>query len=132
MSTVESRTVVSRIEQPVARVYGFLARPENFALWASGLVGSLRRENDTWHADGPGGGVTIRFTPPNDFGICDHTVRLANGQEVRVPMRVIANGDGSEVQLTIFRQPDMDDRTFGRDTDWVSRDLKALRRLLEE
>jgi hypothetical protein len=132
LTTVESRTVVTRIEQPFARVYGFLAKPENFVLWASGLAGSLHRENETWKADGPSGPVTIRFTPPNEFGIADHTVVLADGRGVVVPMRVLANGDGSEVHLTLFRLPEMDDRTFARDADWVSRDLKALRRLLEE
>lgn len=132
MTTVESRTIVMRIEQPFSRVYGFLAKPENFAIWASGLAGSLRREGDEWAATGPDGPVRIRFTPPNGFGIVDHTVRLANGTEVTMPMRVIANGDGSEVLFTLFRTADMDDRAFLRDADWVSRDLTALRRHLED
>lgn len=132
MSTVDSRTIVMRIEQPFERVYGFLVKPENFALWASGLADTLHRDGETWVANGPDGPVTIRFTPPNAFGIVDHTVTLPDDKEISLPMRVIANGDGSEVLFTLFRRPEMDDRAFQRDADWVSRDLRTLRRHLED
>jgi hypothetical protein len=46
-------------------------------------------------------------------------------------MRVIANGTGSEVLLTLFRLPDMTVEAFARDAEWVERDLKALKELLE-
>jgi hypothetical protein len=44
-------------------------------------------------------------------------------------MRIIRNGDGAEVQLTLFRQPDMSDAAFAADAQWVTRDLQALRAL---
>ena len=46
-------------------------------------------------------------------------------------MRIIQNGDGAEVMLTLFRQPDMDDERFSADTKWVVRDLKRLKELSE-
>jgi hypothetical protein len=46
-------------------------------------------------------------------------------------MRVIANGTGSEVLFTLFRLPDMTAEAFARDAEWVERDLKALKALLE-
>jgi hypothetical protein len=51
------------------------------------------------------------------------------GVEVYVPLRVVANGDGSE--LTLFRQPQMSDDKFEADTEWVQRDLATLKQLLE-
>lgn len=35
------------------------------------------------------------------------------------PLRAVANGDGSEVSLTLFQRPGMDDARFAADIDWV-------------
>jgi hypothetical protein len=56
---------------------------------------------------------------------------VAPGVEVYVPLRVVANGDGSELTLTLFRQPQMSDDKFEADSEWVQRDLATLKRLLE-
>jgi len=106
--------------------------PENFPRWASGLARSLKKANGEWIGDTPAGPVKIRFTARNDFGILDHHVAVSDGGEIYVPMRVIANGTGSEVMFTLFRLPDMSDEAFGRDAEWVARDLNALKALLEE
>jgi hypothetical protein len=60
-------------------------------------------------ADTPEGPVKIRFTERNDFGILDHHVVVRPGVDIYIPMRVIANGTGSEVIFTLFRLPDMTD-----------------------
>ncbi len=51
---------------------------------------------------------------------------LPDGLTVRVPMRVVANGDGSEAIFTIFRLPGVDDAAFAADIGGVERDLAAL------
>jgi hypothetical protein len=129
--TLPSRTLSVRIERAFADVHDFLARPENFAKWASGLGDSLRAADGGWTAETPLGEVSIAFTPRNAFGVLDHRVTLPKGAVVEVPMRVIANGRGSEVLFTLFRQPDMTDETFAADATWVERDLARLKVLLE-
>lgn len=114
-------------------LYERIWRPEFFARWASGLAESgLRRSGEHWVADGPEGPVRIRFTRHNDHGVMDHFVDTGDGNEIHIPLRVIANGEGAEVMLTLFRQPDMDDERFAADAKWVNRDLNALRRLIME
>ncbi|WP_251007720.1 hypothetical protein [Sphingobium sp. BHU LFT2] len=71
--------------------------------------------------------MTIRFTPHNDHGVMDHFVGTGDGQEVHVPLRVIANGEGAEVMLTLSHQPGMTDEDFARDAKWITRDLRALK-----
>lgn len=56
----------------------------------------------------------------------DHWVELA---DVYVPLRVIANGEGAEMQLTLFRLPGMTSDKFEEDAEWVRRDLDALKSL---
>ena len=65
------------------------------------------------------GTVGLRFTPSNEYGVLDHTVVLSDGTEVYVPMRVMPNGQGSEVMLVLFRQPAMDDAEFVRDVGLI-------------
>ena len=51
---------------------------------------------------------------------------------VYVPLRAVANGDGCEVTMTLFRQPGMTDAEFVRDQGLVRKDLEALKAVLEE
>lgn len=73
----------------------------------------------------------IRFSPPNTFGIADHWVRLPDGSIIYVPLRVVRNGAGTTVSLTLFQQPNMDDAQFDADAEWVQRDLVKLKTVLE-
>lgn len=127
-----ARTYSITIKRDWQALYEMIWRPEFFPKWASGLAESdLRKEGDMWLADSADGPVRIRFTPQNGYGVMDHFVDVGDGQEVHVPLRVVQNGDGAEVILTLFRQPDMDDERFAGDIKWINRDLKALKALVE-
>lgn len=131
-----SRHISTRINRPWSEVYAFLAAPENFPHWASGL-GELRQQADgSWLTQTPGGPMQVRFTPRNDFGIVDHHVlpppnSSSQGEPVYVPMRVIETHGGAEVVLTLFRLPGMTDEKFEADAEWVEKDLAKLKQLLE-
>ncbi|MES2071206.1 MAG: SRPBCC family protein [Pseudomonadota bacterium] len=119
------------IGRPARVVYEYACLPQNFAKWASGLGEGLQRQGDSWLADSAVGRVGIRFSEKNDFGVLDHWVSLPDGQTVYIPLRVIANGDASELIFTLIRQPGMDDEKFTADAEWVMRDLHRLKDMLE-
>ncbi|WP_208024602.1 hypothetical protein [Amycolatopsis pithecellobii] len=110
-----ARTISISIDRPYAEVYRFLAEPDNFSRWASGMDATAE----------------LTTTPPNEFGVLDHTVHLPDGQNVYVPMRTVHNGAGTEVLFTVFRLPDMDDAAFAADAEAVLKDLRVLKGLLE-
>ena len=60
----------------------------------------------------------------------DHYVDVSIGPEIYIPLRIIPNGDGAEVLLTLFRQPGMSDAKFEADAEWVERDLLSLKALV--
>lgn len=130
-TTVESQTLSVRIERPWRAVYDFTSEPANFVRWAKGLGESLRQVGDRWIVQTPSGRMDVHFTPKNSFGILDHHLSAPDGTEIHVPLRVIANGAGSEVMLTVFRVPTMSDAAFAADAAAVQRDLQALKTLLE-
>ncbi|MEL0028600.1 MAG: SRPBCC family protein [Perlucidibaca sp.] len=134
MHTSESRTLSITIRRCPHQVYDFLTEPLNLPTWASGLGGNIRVSPEPaggWLADTPGGTITIHFSPANDFGVLDHVVTLTSGASLFVPMRVLINGGGSEVLVTLFRQPGISDEAYQADADWVARDLASLKSLLE-
>jgi len=131
MTTYAAKLVSISIDCNWREVYDFAAEPTNFPLWASGLASGVEKSGDDWTAQGPEGPIRIRFSPPNDFGVLDHVVTVAPGVEILIPLRVVANGTGGEVTLTLFQTPGMSDETFEADAEWVQSDLLALKTLLE-
>ncbi|WP_119459573.1 SRPBCC family protein [Rhodospirillaceae bacterium SYSU D60014] len=131
MSTFEARIISISIDRDWRAVYDFASVPENLPRWASGLGSALEKANGEWTAEGPEGPIRIRFAERNDFGVLDHYVIPEPGVEIYIPLRVIANGTGSEVIFTLFRVPGMSGERFAADAEWVARDLAALKALLE-
>jgi hypothetical protein len=126
-----SRTISVSINRPMKDVYDFACVPENFMQWASGLAAALHKEGDQWIADTPEGKARVRFSERNAYGVLDHRVTLPDAQELYMPLRVIANDEGSEVSLTLFRLAAMDDAAFERDAATVTKDLGVLKKILE-
>ena len=127
----EVRKLSVSIDRPAAEAYDFLSVPENFARWASGMGGSLRRAGGDWIAETAEGTVKVCFSERNAHGVLDHSVTLPQGRSVYVPLRVLPSAKGCELELTLFRQPEMSDEKFAADAAWVMRDLNAAKRLLE-
>jgi hypothetical protein len=127
----ESRHLSTFIDRSAADVYAYASDPANLVHWAAGLGSATRRPDGSWMVQSPMGLVTVVFAPQNAFGVLDHEVILATGETVYNPMRVIADGPGSEVVFTLRRTPEMTDRDLARDADAVIADLAALKRVLE-
>ncbi|MEU8791414.1 SRPBCC family protein [Streptomyces sp. NPDC048643] len=128
----ESRHLSVPIDRTVDEVYAYASDPENLPAWALGLGGSIKKIDDQWIAESsPMGRVVVTFVPRNELGVIDHHVTLPSGEAVYNPVRVISDGEGSEVVFTLRRQPRMTDADFERDADMVTGDLNRLRELME-
>ena len=126
----QARHLSIAIERSSDEVYDFISQPQNLPLWASGL-GAVRFTNEEWIAHGGNGDMRLRFAERNRYGVLDHWLTTADSAEIYVPLRVIANGSGCELILSLLRQPDMTDEKFVADADWVMRDLAALKQRME-
>lgn len=131
MATHEARTLQISIGRNWRDVYDFASVPDNLPKWASGLTSGLQKSGDEWLADSRAGKLKLRFAPPNKVGVLDHWVITETGEEVYIPLRVVANGESCEVIFTLFRLPGMDDEKFTADAAWVMRDLQKLKDILE-
>jgi Polyketide cyclase / dehydrase and lipid transport len=129
--TCESRYIGVSIDRPPDEVYAFASKPENLAKWATGLGESIQQVDGEWIAESPIGSVRIEFTEPNALGVLDHDVILESGERVHNAIRVVPNGEGSEVIFILFRRADVSAEKFAEDAAWVQKDLGILKALLE-
>lgn len=114
---------VQHITQSIAvapqKVYEFVSNVKNLPQWASGLSESAL------------GSIKIEFVPKNESGVLDHDVTLPTGERFHNPMRVIPNGQGSEITFSLFQLPGVTDEKFQEDIKWIQKDLSHLKLLLE-
>ena len=77
MSHPESRHIAVWVAAQPDVVYDLAADPATWPRWAAGLAqGGLRQGPQGWVADSPMGEVAVEFSPPNEFGVLDHVVRV--------------------------------------------------------
>jgi len=131
MTLLRSRTLSVSIDRPPKQVYAFVRTVENLPRWASGLGSAVRKGPKGWVLETADGPLGFAFVADNDLGVLDHIVTLAPGVDILNPMRVVANGAGSEVSFTLFELPGMTPEKFEEDAGMVERDLRALKRVLE-
>jgi len=133
MSMLNSYTFTLPIDRPLAVVYEFLLEPRNFAKWA--FVGDVNMKHlggQDWSVESSVGPRILRFAVRNDFGVLDHFAFLTPDSPPHpIAMRVVANGDGTELLYTSFQRPQMPDAEWRSMIEWVNTDLMALKSLLE-
>jgi hypothetical protein len=127
----ESRHISEWIARSPADVYEYASDTANIPEWAPGLGSSVENIGGRWFVDTPSGRLGLAFAERNKFGVLDHEVTLPSGEVIHNPMRVVPDGDGSEVTFWLRRLPSMGDREFARDADLVQADLARLKRILE-
>ncbi len=129
--TWPAQHITQTIQRDPGTVAAFAGNPENLPLWAAGLSTGIRFESGRWVTDSPMGPVEVAFAGPVENGILDHDVSMPDGTVVHNPLRVLRNGDGSEVVFTLYHRDGVTDAELTRDAEMVRADLERLRGILE-
>lgn len=130
--TVQTSAVVHiSILAPPKSVIAFLSNLENWTTWAPWIHSVGRSSGGDWKLETEAGPMKIRFVEPNSLGVLDHEVTVASGMVVLNSMRVLPNGDGSELVMVIFQSPGVSTEQFDRDVQAVTDDLARLRAAAE-
>ena len=119
------------IDRPAPEVYRYARDPAHLPAWAAGLAAGIRLEHGEWTADSPMGPVLVRFVPVNEYGVLDHDVVLPDGTTTTNPLRVLGDGDRSEVVFTLRRRSAVTDDEWAADLAAVTADLATLKRVVE-
>lgn len=112
-------------------IYRFASNPANLPRWATTFCKSVKKKKGKWWIETSLGTMEIQIVKKNPLGVLDHILFPQAGAAIYVPMRVVANGQGSEVIFTLFRAPNMSNKRFTDDITLVNRDLRTLKNLME-
>ncbi len=128
---LSSHTLSVAIPRNWVDLYETIWQPAYFPKWLSALnQGELQPDGDRWQGNGAGGPVKVRFSEHNPWCIMDFYINGGYSKEIFVPMRIVANESGSQLLLTLFRQPLQSDDKFAAELDVARGDLEKLRALL--
>lgn len=129
----DAKAISVGIARPMQQVYDYLSEPANFASWA--FVDDARMVSlgqGEWGVETTVGRRIIKFAPRNDFGILTYQARLSLEDAPHlVPMRVLANGEGTELVYVFLRRPGSSKEAFASLIDWVTADVLVLKSILE-
>lgn len=120
-----SRTHSVSIPRPPHEVFSFLAEVESWPRWAVLTVRRVRCEGQDWVVEGVEGEFPLVVVSRPEVGLFDYEL---GGWSVA--MRVLPNGEGSEVVATFLQPAGMEEREFEQAANVRERELKALKVVL--
>ncbi|WP_369055570.1 SRPBCC family protein [Kineococcus terrestris] len=129
-TTAGALRLAVHVDRPAQLVHSFARDPENLPRWSSGVGDAVEHEDGEWWVRTPAGRARFRFTG-DEPGVLDHEVLTPAGESVRVPLRVVPDGEGCEVVFTLLRPPGAGQEEFARDAAAVRADLARLKRVAE-
>jgi hypothetical protein len=113
------------------KVYGFLSKPMNWPQYAVVNLRSVSPGQNGWfHAVTKFGEGEIKITGVPELGIFDHIWKDPQAAW-KVYSRVVPNGDGSTVLMTLFQPPMMTDPQFDLAMKEMDIELLKLKEIME-
>lgn len=113
------------------KVFSFLSNLLNWPEYAIVNLRSVSPGQDGWFkAVTKFGEGELKLNAAPEFGILDHTWKDPQASW-QVYGRVVPNGDGSTVSLTLFQPPVMDDQQFDQAMKEMDIEMNKLKEILE-
>ena len=132
MNKIARSTIKSVDIQAVPdRVFAFLSDALNWPEYAIVNLRSVSPGQNGWFkAVTKFGEGELKVNPVKEFGILDHTWKDPQASW-QVYSRVVPNGDGSTVMMTLFQPPVMDDQQFDHAMKEMDTEMNKLKEILE-
>ena len=83
-----------------------------------------------WSVTGPHGKSMLKFNENKSFGILDHQY-IDEESSWDVPMRVVSNGDVSEVVITLNKPDEITDEQFDLRMEELSEMFNSMKNIIE-
>jgi len=132
MSTFETTTVTVTIDAPLETISADLADPSSHLSWATEFFSdsAVDKGDGTWLMNVPrmGGPASLRIDGDTTQGVIDmYLAPEGTPFGPPLPIRVIPNGDGSDVLFTLARFPGQSDQDWTEGLQSMKRELQNLK-----
>ncbi len=114
-NTIISKTLTASLQRDPQAAFEWISDPANLPAWAA-MVGS------------PGGPLRVRFIREDRARVVDILVQVSEGVELTHAIRLVANGEGSEIVWTLVKPEGLSDSAFQDQLRWAANALNVLRK----
>jgi hypothetical protein len=133
MATLHTHTLTVTIDAPLAQVAADLADPATHPEWATEFYSGPVRPAEGGEFTAPvpmmGGEVRHRIDADISRGILDlYFAPPGAPYGPPIPVRLVPNGDGTDVLWTLARFPGVSDQAWQQGLAAMARELQALKR----
>jgi len=119
------------IQAPPEKVYAFLVDPMNWPQYAVVNLRSVSPGHNGWFkAVTKFGEGELKVNGVKDLGLFDHIWKDPQATW-QVYSRVVPNGEGSTVMMTLFKPPAMSDQQFDQSMKEMDIEMAKLKEILE-
>lgn len=126
-----SATKSADIQTPPEKAYAFLADPMNWPQYAVVNLRSVSPGQNGWFkAVTKFGEGQLKINGVKELGLFDHVWKDPQASW-QVYSRVVPNGDGSTVTMTLFQPPVMSDEQFDHAMKEMDVEMAKLKEILE-
>ncbi|QUC65287.1 hypothetical protein NsoK4_03290 [Nitrosopumilus sp. K4] len=97
----------------------------------SKMIPDAKKTKDGWwNFTSPRGPAKLKFNENKQLGILDY-LYVDSESKWNVPMRVIPNGDESEIIITLIKPDSITDEQFNERMDEIGKAFESLKELIE-
>lgn len=119
------------IQAPPEKVYAFLVNPMNWPQYAVVNLRSVSPGQNGWFkAVTKFGEGELKVDGVKELGVFDHVWKDPQATW-KVYSRVVPNGEGSTVMMTLFKPPAMSDQQFDHSMEEMDIEMAKLKEILE-
>lgn len=119
------------IQASAEKVYAFLVNPMNWPQYAVVNLRSVSPGQNGWFkAVTKFGEGELKVDGVKELGLFDHVWKDPQATW-KVYSRVVPNGEGSTVMMTLFKPPAMSDQQFDRSMEEMDIEMAKLKEILE-
>ncbi len=121
----KSRTITFSVNRKTGEVFDAILNipPKMFP-------DAVKNNDGWWMFQGPHGEAKLKFRENAELGILDHVFEDSDGKW-DVPMRVVSNGEFSEVVITLFKPPNFTDELFEERTKEIEGIMQKMKEAIE-
>jgi RNA recognition motif-containing protein len=121
--------LTASLPQDAQTLFAWIADPENLPKWHTSFCRSLRKENGSLIAESPRGPVPVRFIRDDRTLVLDLLAEVAEGIELTNAIRILSNGEGSEIVWTLVKADGLSEAVFHEQVRWAGSALQNLRKV---
>src|SRR5262245_61195873 len=112
------KTLTASLPASADSTYKHISDPDNLPYWHSSFCKALKRDSGSLFVESPRGNVLVHFIRGDHSLVLDIVVLMAEGVRLTHAIRLLPNGDGSEIVWTLIKPDGLSESLYHEQLRW--------------